>query len=62
MRTKIDIDDNLLTEALAVSGLSIKEPTVEEALRRLLQRYYRRAALADKTGSVTPSIDRSAIC
>ena len=35
MRAKIDIDDNLLTEAMAVSGLSMKEPTVEEALRRL---------------------------
>ena len=39
MRTNIDIDDDLLTEAMAVSGLSTKKATVEEALRRLVQRY-----------------------
>ncbi len=50
MRTNIDIDDDLLTEAIAVSGLSTKNATVEEALRRLVQRYHRRAALADMAG------------
>jgi Arc/MetJ family transcription regulator len=49
MRTNIDIDDDLLTEAMAASGLS-KKAMVEEALRRLVQRYRRRAALADMTG------------
>jgi Bacterial antitoxin of type II TA system, VapB len=44
MRTNVDIDDDLLTEAMAVSGLSPKKATVEEVLRRLVQRYYRRAA------------------
>jgi Arc/MetJ family transcription regulator len=50
VRTNIDIDDDLLTEAMAASGLSTKKATVEEALRRLVQRYRRRAALADMTG------------
>jgi Arc/MetJ family transcription regulator len=50
MRTNIDIDDELLTEAMAASGLSTKKATVEEALRRLVQRYRRRAAFADMTG------------
>jgi Arc/MetJ family transcription regulator len=50
MRTNIDIDDELLTEAMAASGLSTKKATVEEALRRLVQRYRRRAACADMTG------------
>jgi|KBSMisStaDraftv2_1062788.scaffolds.fasta_scaffold1118023_2 hypothetical protein len=44
MRTNVDIDDDLLSEAMAVSGLSPKKATVEEALRRLVQRYHRRAA------------------
>lgn len=50
MRTNIDIDDDLLTEAMAAAGLSTKKATVEEALRRLVQRHQRRAALADMTG------------
>ena len=47
MHTNIDIDDDLLTEAMAASGLSTKKATVEEALRRLVQGYRRRA---DMTG------------
>ena len=47
MRTNINIDDDLLTEAMAASGLSTKKATVEEALRRLVQGYRRRA---DMTG------------
>jgi Arc/MetJ family transcription regulator len=50
MRTNIDIDDDLLAEAMAAAGLSTKKATVEEALRRLVQRHRRRAALADMTG------------
>ena len=50
MRTNIDIDDDLLAEAMAASGLSTKKATVEEALRRLVQRYHRRTALAEMTG------------
>lgn len=50
MRTNIDIDDDLLTAAMAAAGLSTKKATVEEALRRLVQRHQRRAALADLAG------------
>jgi Arc/MetJ family transcription regulator len=47
MRTNIDIDDELLTEAMAVTGLPTKKATVEEALRRVVSRHRRRTALAD---------------
>ena len=50
MRTNIDIDEALLTEAMAAAGLATKKATVEEALRRLVQRHRRRSALADLTG------------
>ncbi len=50
MRTNIDINDDLLAEAMAAAGLSTKKATVEEALRRLVQQHQRRAALADMTG------------
>ena len=50
MRTNIDIDDELLAEAMAAAGLATKKATVEEALRRLVQRHRRRSALADMAG------------
>ena len=37
MRTNIDIDDRLVAEAMAVTGLSTKKAVVEEALRRLIR-------------------------
>jgi Arc/MetJ family transcription regulator len=37
MRTNIEIDDALLAEAMALTGLPTKRATVEEALRRLVQ-------------------------
>lgn len=37
MRTNIDIDDNLMDEALRVSGESTKRAVVERALRLLIQ-------------------------
>jgi len=37
MRTNIVIDDDLMAEALAVSGLSTKRETVELALRTFLR-------------------------
>ncbi len=37
MRTNIDIDDALMAQALAVSGLATKRATVEEGLRLLVQ-------------------------
>ena len=50
MRTNIDIDDDLLTQAMAAAGLTTKKATVEEALRRLVRTHQRRAALADLSG------------
>ncbi len=50
MRTNIDIDDGLLAEAMAATGLSTKKATVEEALRRLVRRHQRQAALSDMAG------------
>ena len=50
MRTNIEIDDDLLTEAMAATGLATKKATVEEALRRLVQRQRRLDALDDLSG------------
>lgn len=49
MRISVDIDGDLLAQAIAVTGLAA-ETTVEQALRRLVRRHRRRAALADMTG------------
>lgn len=37
MRTNIDLDDALLAEAMAVSGLKTKKAIVEAALRQFIQ-------------------------
>jgi len=37
MRTNIDIDDDLLRQAMERTGLKTKKATVEEALRRLVR-------------------------
>lgn len=37
MRTNIDIDDELIAEAMQSLGLKTKRATVEEALRRVVQ-------------------------
>ena len=50
MRTNIDIDDKLIAEAMAATGLATKKATVEEALRRLVRRHQRLDALVDMTG------------
>jgi Arc/MetJ family transcription regulator len=50
MRTNIDIDDDLLAEAMAAAQLPTKKATVEEALRLIVSRHRRRAALADLSG------------
>jgi Arc/MetJ family transcription regulator len=51
MRTNIEIDDKLLAEAMAVSGLATKKATVEEALRRLVRGYRQRKAIAALAGA-----------
>ena len=50
MRTNIDIEDSLIAEAMAVTGLPTKKATVEEALRRLVRRYRQQEAIKDLTG------------
>ena len=37
MRTNIDIDDDLLAEAMRLAGTTTKKSTVEEALRELIR-------------------------
>ena len=46
MRTNIDIDDHLLAEAMAATGLKTKKAVVEEGLRTLA-RLQRQAAAGD---------------
>lgn len=50
MRTNIDIDDDLLAEAMRATGLKTKKATVEAGLRRLAQgnRYAEMLALQGK--------------
>ncbi len=50
MRTNIDIDDDLVAEAMAVFGLKTKKAAVEEALRRALRQARRRRALKELKG------------
>ncbi len=50
MRTNIEIDDLLLTEAMSATGLATKKAAVEEGLRRLVQSYRRQNAFADLAG------------
>jgi Arc/MetJ family transcription regulator len=51
MRTNIDIDDQLLAEAMAATGCRTKRATVEAALR-LLARRKRQASARDLFGKV----------
>jgi Arc/MetJ family transcription regulator len=50
VRTNIEIDDDLLTEAMAVTGLPTKKATVEEALRKLVRSHRQRKAIAEMAG------------
>jgi Arc/MetJ family transcription regulator len=50
MRTNIDINGDLIAEAMRLTGLTTKRATVEEALRRLVRHYHRRTAVADMAG------------
>jgi Arc/MetJ family transcription regulator len=44
MRTNIDIDDDLLDEAMLATGQTTKKATVEEALRRVVQLHRQKQA------------------
>jgi Arc/MetJ family transcription regulator len=50
MRTNIEIDDALLSDAMAASGLATKRATVEEGLRLLVQIRRQVKALASLKG------------
>jgi len=50
MRTNIEIDDDLLDEAMAATGLSTKKATVEEALRQVVDQKRRREAIRSTAG------------
>ncbi len=45
MRTNIDIDDDLLTEAAKIAGTTTKKSTVETALRELIRQHKVRRVL-----------------
>jgi Arc/MetJ family transcription regulator len=51
MRTNIEIDDELLSQAMAATGLSTKRATVEGGLRLLVQIRRQAEALAALKGS-----------
>jgi len=50
VRTNIDIDDELLSQAMAATGLSTKRATVEEGLRLLVRVRKQAKALAALKG------------
>jgi len=50
MRTNIEINDTLLSRAMAASGLSTKRATVEEGLRLVVRVRKQAKALADLKG------------
>lgn len=50
MRTSIDLDDALISEAMAATGLPTKKATVEEALRVLVRRSKQKKAIANTAG------------
>jgi Arc/MetJ family transcription regulator len=50
MRTNIEIDDALLSQAMAATGLSTKRATVEESLKLLVQLHEQTQALAELRG------------
>jgi Arc/MetJ family transcription regulator len=51
MRTNVDIDDDLLTEAMTALGTETKKETIEVALRRVVCNW-RLRDLADLWGAV----------
>ncbi|MBC7768869.1 MAG: type II toxin-antitoxin system VapB family antitoxin [Phycisphaerales bacterium] len=50
MRTNIEIDDDLLEEAMTATGLSTKRATVEEALRQVVATHRQREAIRASAG------------
>ena len=50
MRTNIEIDDDLLAEAMKATGQVTKKATVEAALRHVVRRHRRLVAFDETTG------------
>jgi Arc/MetJ family transcription regulator len=50
MRTNIEIDDDLLSDAMTATGLSTKRATVEEGLRLLVRMRKQVETLAELKG------------
>ena len=50
MRTNIDIDDTLMTEAIRATGAKTKKAAVEEGLRLLVRLAAQRQAVEDMMG------------
>jgi Arc/MetJ family transcription regulator len=50
MRISLDIDDELLAQAMAACGLPTRKATVEEALRRLVREHRQKTAIAELEG------------
>lgn len=50
MRTNIDIDDELLAEAMRVTGQRTKKGMVEEALTRIVRGHRQHAAVMNMAG------------
>ncbi len=50
MRTNIEIDDDLIAEAMRAVGQTTKRGTVEEALRRVVATYRKQRAIEDMAG------------
>ena len=50
MRTNIEIDDDLIAEAIRASGAKTKKAAVEEGLRLLVRLAEQKRAVEDMTG------------
>lgn len=50
MRTNIDIDDELLAEAMRIGGFATKKAAVEDALHQLLRGYRQKQAIENMRG------------
>ena len=50
MRTNIDIDDELMAEAMKVTGQKTKKATIEEALRRVTRNARLKRAIENMRG------------
>lgn len=49
-RTNIDIDDELITKAIEITGKRTKKAAIEEALRRIVRNEELRQAIEDMRG------------